>query len=36
MPRIRNLRDLTFYRADTETPCQRLGAKAGDTFNDHI
>ena len=33
MPRIRNLRDLTFYRAGTETPCQHIDALFSDTVD---
>ena len=31
MPRIRNWKDLTFYRAGTETPCQHLGSLFSET-----
>ena len=33
MPRIRNLRELTFFRADTETTCQHIDVLFSDTVD---
>ena len=33
MPRIRNLRELTFFRADTETSCQHIDVLFSDTVD---